>query len=270
MTTIDLPAYFERIGHEGPAEPTLETLKALHLAHVYTFPFENLNSWGELPVSLNLADIAAKFIHARRGGYCFEGNTLFAAVLRQLGYQVSPLIARVRWMQPAGVRTPRTHMLLRVEIDGRTWIADVGFGAVGQTVPLALEPDVIQPTTHEPRRYRLENDVFTQQIQIGPDRWEDVYQFDLHEAVPMDFEVANWFVSTHPESLFRKTLFITLPRPDQRLILVFGEFTRRHLDGRIEKRPVADDEDLRNLLIHEFKLPPVDPVVHRALSLPIR
>lgn len=264
MTAINLADYFERIGYNGPTNPTLGTLTALHLAHVYTFPFENLRSHGGQPVSLKLADIEAKFVHAKRGGYCFEGNALFAAVLRQLGYQVTPLIARVRWMRPPDEPTPRTHMLLRVEIDDQSWIADVAFGAVGQTVPLALTPGIIQPTPHEPRRYIEQNGVFTQQIQIGPDRWEDVYQFDLHEAVPMDFEVANWFVSTHPDSLFTNTLFITLPRPDQRLILVFGEFTRRHLDGRIEKRPVADDEDLRNLLIHEFGLPQDDPAVRDA------
>lgn len=269
MAPIDLDSYLQRIGYLGSREPTVETLRALHLAHVLTFPFENLNSWNHLPVSLKVEDIEAKFVKERRGGYCFEGNTLFAAVLRQLGYLVSLLIARVRWMRPPEELTARTHMLLRVEIDGSSWIADVGFGAVGQTVPLKLEADVTQLTPHEPRRYRMENGIVTQQMRIGEDRWEDVYRFDLHEAVPIDFEVANWFVSTHPESLFRKTLFVTIPREDHRLILVFGEFTKRHLDGRVEKRPIADDEDLRRLLIGEFGLPADDPLVSGASLAPI-
>lgn len=264
METIDLPAYLQRIGHHGSTDPSLVTLRALHLAHVKTFPFENLDSWAGAPVSLRLADIEAKFVRTRRGGYCFEGNTLFQAVLRQLGFRVSPLIARVRWMQPPDVETPRTHMLLRVEIDGSNWIADVGFGAVGQTVPLKLDTEEEQETPHEARRYRERDGIITQQIRIGPERWEDVYSFDLHPAVPMDFEVANWFVSTHPESLFRKTLFVTLPREDHRLILVFGEFTRRYLDGRLEKRPVVDDADLRSLLVDEFGMPAEDPAVRKA------
>lgn len=268
MEMIDLKAYLERIGYRGSAEPTVGTLYALHLAHVTTFPFENLDSWSGARVSLRLADIEEKFVRARRGGYCFEGNTLFQAVLRQLGYQVSPLIARVRWMQPSEAETPRTHMLLRVEIDGAIWIADVGFGAVGQTVPLLLDMEDEQPTPHEARRYRRENGIITQQIRIAPDRWEDVYCFDLHQAVPMDFEVANWFICTHPESLFRKTLFVTMPREDHRLILVFGEFTRRYLDGRLEKRPVADDEDLRRLLIEEFGFPADSPAVREVTLKP--
>ena len=269
MNRLDLDAYFQRIGYQGSTEPTAETLRALHLAHVLTFPFENLDPWHGRPVPLGLPELEAKLVHRQRGGYCFEGNTLFAAVLRELGYQVTPLIARVRWMRPPEVETPRTHMLLRVDLDGTAWIADVGFGAVGQTVPLKLEMDVVQQTPHEPRRYRMDNGIATHQIQIGPDRWEDVYCFDLYEAVPMDFEVANWFVSTHPESLFRQTLFVTLPRHDHRLILVFGEFTRRYLDGRVEKRPVVDDEDLRRLLIHEFGLPADDPLVAGATLRPV-
>lgn len=270
MSQIDLTSYFQRIGYQGATEPTVENLTAIHLAHVFAFPFENLNSWSGKPVSLAPADIEAKFVHQKRGGYCFEGNTLFAAVLRQLGYQVTLLIARVRWMQPPDVETPRSHMLMRVDIDGRPWIADVGFGAVGQTVPLALDTDEVQHTPHEPRRYRRQNGIVTHQIGIGGDRWEDVYCFDLYEAVPMDFEMANWFVSTHPESLFRKTLFVTLPRRDHRLILVFGEFTRRYLDGRIERRPVSDDTDLRHLLVHEFGLPAADPAVSGATLVPGR
>jgi N-hydroxyarylamine O-acetyltransferase len=155
-------------------------------------------------------------------------------------------------------------MLLRVEIDGSNWIADVGFGAVGQTVPLRLDTAEEQETPHEARRYRERDGIVTQQIRIGPDRREDVYSFDLHQAAAMDFEVANWFVSTHPESLFRKTLFVTLPREDHRLILVFGEFTRRYLDGRLEKRTVVDDADLRNLLVDEFGMPAEDPSVCKA------
>lgn len=268
MSSIDLDSYLRRIGYQGSREPTVETLRALHLAHVFTFPFENLNSWNKLPVSLSLPDIENKFVKEHRGGYCFEGNTLFSAVLRQLGYQVSSLIARVRWMRPPEELTARSHMLLRVEIDGTTWLADVAFGAIGQTVPLKLEADITQHTPHEPRRYQMKNGIVTQQMRIGDDRWEDVYLFDLHEAVPIDFEVANWYISTHPESLFRKTLFVTLPREDHRLILVFGEFTKRFLDGRVEKRPVTDDADLRGLLIGEFGLPADHPLVSGASLTP--
>lgn len=269
MHTIDLEAYFARIGYSGPRQPDLETLRALHLAHGLTFVFENLDSWTGRPVSLDLARIEQKFVHAGRGGYCFEANALFAQVLRQIGYQVTPLVGWVVWMQPPGSRPARTHMLLRVMVDGRPWIADVGFGGVGQTAPLALDTPERQQTPHEPRRYQIENDIVTHQIELAPGQWEDVYRFDLREALPMDYEVANWFISTHPDSLFLKTLLVTATRADQRLSIAFGEFTRRFPDGRADKRMIDGDDDLRNLLVSEFALPAEDPAV-RAVRLELR
>lgn len=268
MSDLDLPAYFRRIGYDGPTAPTLETLRALHLAHTCTFVFENLNCWSNRPVSLRLEDIAAKMIAGRRGGYCFETNALFAAVLGRLGFQVGSLAARVLWMRPPDEMTPRTHMLLRVTVDGRDWIADVGFGAIGQTAPLALDTDEVQTTPHEPRRFARRGDLVVHQARIASGEWADVYCFDLIEAVPADFVVANWYISTHPESVFRKTPLITLPRADHRLILAFGEFTRRHLDGRVETRPLRDDADLRAVLIDEFGLPADDPAVSGATLTP--
>jgi len=268
MSSLHLPAYFQRIGYAGPTAPTLETLRALHLAHTGAFVFENLDNWSNRPVSLRLEDIVDKLVTRGRGGYCFETNALFAAVLEQLGYQVGRLAARVVWMQPPGVRTPRTHMLLRVVIDGRDWIADVGFGGIGQTAPLELHSDAAQVTPHETRRFRREGGEVIHQALLGPEEWADVYRFDLTEAAPADYEVANWYVAAHPESLFRKTPLVTLPRADHRLILAFGEFTRRGLDGRVEKRPVRDDADLRDILIREFGLPASDPAVGNATLTP--
>jgi len=175
---IDLSKYFERIGYDGPVTPTLDVLQALHYRHVTTIPFENLNPWTHRPVSLELKAIEAKLVKGKRGGYCFEQNGLFSAVLSQIGYQVTPLIARVRWNQPADLITGQTHMILQVNIEGTPWIADVGFGGVGQTGPLLLEDKVMQTTSHEARRYQKTDTSFTHQIQLGPDRWEDVYTFD--------------------------------------------------------------------------------------------
>ena len=156
-------------------------------------PFESLSVWTGRPVSLELADIEEKFVRAGRGGYCFETNSLFAAVLRQLGYEITTLNARVRWMRPSGTISPRTHMLLHVLIDGRPWIADVGFGGIGQTSPPALDTEDIQQTPHEARRIRHHDGTFIHQAQIAPDTWEDLYSFDLAEAAAIDYEVGNWF-----------------------------------------------------------------------------
>src|SRR5438552_5613549 len=128
-TGFALDAYLARIGYTGPREPTPAVLEAVHLAHATHIPFENLDIQLGRPILLDLASLQAKLVHGRRGGYCFEQNTLFAAALEQLGFRVTRLAARVRI--GATRLSPRTHMTLKVDVDEGSWLADVGFGGAG-------------------------------------------------------------------------------------------------------------------------------------------
>src|SRR4051794_36538903 len=112
--TLDLDAYLARIAYDGPLDPGLETLRALHDQHASQIPFENLDVQLGRPIRLDLESLQQKIVSRRRGGYCFEQNALFAAVLRQIGFRVTTLSARVRYMATA--ITPRTHMLLRLDL----------------------------------------------------------------------------------------------------------------------------------------------------------
>ena len=134
--TLDLDAYLARIAYAGTLDPTLETLKALHFAHTSAIPFENLDILLGRVISLNLADLQAKLVTSRRGGYCFEQNALFAAALESLGFDVIRLAARVRF-GTTEIR-PRTHMLLEVRVDHELWLADVGFGCSSPLYPVRL------------------------------------------------------------------------------------------------------------------------------------
>jgi len=149
-TRIDLDAYFQRIDYDGERTPTLATLRAIHVRHATMIPFENLTPLLRQPVRLDLASLQDKLIHHGRGGYCFEQNLLLRAVLLALGFQVSGLAARVRWNVPDEVITARGHMLLRVALAGQAYLADVGFGGLTLTAPLALIPDREQPTPLAP------------------------------------------------------------------------------------------------------------------------
>src|SRR3954453_4848253 len=100
MTTIDLAAYFARIGYCGPAEPTLAVLHDLHARHPAAIAFEGLAPFLGRPVSIQPAAIQAKLGHGRRGGYCHEQNALFYDVLAAIGFSVTVLGARVVWMTP--------------------------------------------------------------------------------------------------------------------------------------------------------------------------
>src|SRR6266550_822553 len=134
--SFDLAAYLRRIGYAGELSPSRATLDALHRAHATAIPFENLDILLGVPIRLDLASLQAKLVTARRGGYCFEQNTLFAAALEQFGFAVTRLAARVR-LNAVAVN-PRTHMLLRVDVAGTSWIADVGFGGAGLLWPIPL------------------------------------------------------------------------------------------------------------------------------------
>src|SRR5205809_3558759 len=129
--------YLRRVGASDAARADLATLRRLHIAHRETFVFENLAIQSGGGISVALADIERKFLDDRRGGYCFEHNTLFTAALGDLGFSPATLLGRVRRGPPE--RWCRTHMVLRVPVGGEPWLADVGFGAAGTLEPLPLE-----------------------------------------------------------------------------------------------------------------------------------
>lgn len=250
---MHLDAYFRRIGYTGPRTPTLDTLRALQEAHVQAVPFENLDVLLDRRIGLELSELERKIVQDRRGGYCFEHNTLFREVLRLLDFRVTPLLARVRWQVPREVKTPLTHMVLRVEIDERPWLADVGFGGVGSTAPLALHTDEEQKTSHDTRRVIVRDGYLVHQV-FFHGNWGDVYQFRPEEPAAMDFEMGNLFSCTHPQSHFRNNLVVTRVRPDGRVVLFNREFTLRKLDGRAETQPVNSPAHLLELLAEHFDL----------------
>ena len=250
---LDFAAYFARIGYTGPREPTLAVLRALQLQHLLAVPFENLDVLLGRRVSIEPDAIQKKIIQDKRGGYCFEQNSLFRDVLRALGFTVTPLLARVRWQVPADYRTPLTHMVLRVEAEGRSWLVDVGLGGVGATAPLATDTEAEQATPHEPRRLIKQSGAIMHQMRIGAD-WKDIYEFSLTEPAPMDFELGNWYSCTHPKAIFMNNLVVTLTRSDHRVIIYNCDFTIRHTDGRAETRNIASPEELLALLAEHFNL----------------
>ena len=201
---MDLDAYFARTGYRGPRTPTLETLHGLVRAHVQTIPFENLDVLLGKPIELEPAALIQKLVHDRRGGYCFEQNTLLLEVLTALGFHVRPLSARVRWQRPRDYTPARTHLLVRVELD-EPWLADVGVGAMSPTAALRLAEHGEQATPHEPRRLLREGDMIYHQARLGDD-WHDVCELTLEEMPLIDRIVANWYTSTHPQSHFKHRL----------------------------------------------------------------
>lgn len=134
-SNINLSAYFERIRWGGSARPCFETLAGLLDAHMSNIPFKNLDVLLGRPIRLDLDGVQAKIVRARRGGYCFEHGILFAAVLEALEFQPIRQTARVALFAPP-TASPRTHMFLRVPVEGGEHIVDPGFGGLAPPVPV--------------------------------------------------------------------------------------------------------------------------------------
>lgn len=250
----DLDAYFERVGYHGSCAPTLDTLHALIAAHTQSIPFENLDVLRGVPIQIGPEAVWRKLVVDRRGGYCFEQNGLFLQILETLGYRVTPIGARVRLQRPRDYIPARTHMFLRVEVDGATWLADVGVGGLSPTAALRLDTEEEQPTPHEPRRIVREDGRMFHQVRLAGD-WTDVCEFTLDVMHPIDREIANWYTSAHPESHFRGHLMAARATPDGgRWTLVDAQLTRRRRDGAAQTRVIATPDELLDVLAETFGL----------------
>lgn len=248
MDDTDLYRYLARIGYSGPRTATLDTLRALHRLHPQAIAFENLDPLlGHLPLRLDIACLMDKLIGSRRGGYCFEQNLLFGQVLSSLGFEVSGLAARILWNQPDDARTPRGHMLLKLRIDGEVYIADVGFGALTLTAPLLISDGSEQDTPHERFRLTESDGLFRLDAMIG-DGWIPVYRFDLQEQVRADYEITSYYLSSHPDSHFRKTLIAARPFEGGRHALLGNRLTTHRLQGEPERRVLGSVSELRKAL----------------------
>lgn len=250
---LDLDAYFRRIGHDGPVAPTRATLEALQREHPRAIPFENLDTFAGVPVALDLHALQRKLVGARRGGYCFEQNTLFGIVLERLGFDVTPLAARVLWNRPADEVRPRSHMLLLVTLPEGDYVCDVGFGGLTPTAPLKLEPNVEQRTPHETFRVLRGAREFVTQAYVQGE-WRPLYRFDLQPQTPVDIEVLNFFVMAHADSPMRGRVLAARSEPGRRYALANGGLSTYHSDGAHDRTELTTVAALRTALADVFHI----------------
>ena len=249
---FDLDAYLQRIG--APRDPSLVEL---HRAHVSAIPFENLDPQAGIPVELDPDALQRKLVDDGRGGYCFEHNLLLAGALQELGAQVEPMLARVRWGAPPGTLRPRTHLLLRVTLDGEVWHADVGFGAGTLLEPIPFGPS----GTHEQWGWRFRvvpegPDLVLQTEEAGA--WRDAYAFSPEPSPPIDIELSNWYTATHPQSGFVAGLIVARHLPDGTRLSLSDWSGTLTLARRTPVDAVAHEvtrDAVPGLLADEFMLP---------------
>ena len=238
VDALDLDAYLARVAHPRVTAPTAAALRTLHAAHVAAIPFENVDVLTGRHPGARLPAVADKLVTRRRGGYCFEHSTLFAAVLERLGYPVRRQLARVH-PQGSGART---HLMLLVDTDEGTHLADVGFGAsMWSPMPLidGIEVDQAGWAT---RLVALPDGrwVLTRRGEQG---WTAEHEFaDERPLRPVDVDMAHHYTATGPESPFVKKLLVKRLEPGMSTVLHGTDLTIRHADGAVETRAVAPQE----------------------------
>lgn len=234
---LEADEYLKRIGYPGDPVPNADTLRALHRAHSAAIPFENLDIVLKRGVSLEMEAIQEKLLRHERGGYCYEHNLLFGALLERLGYQLRRLAARVQPAKPG----PRTHMLLLVEADGAEWLADVGFGAALLGPIPFTEGAISRQGGWTYGLKRGDGDVWLLRS-LGPDGWSDLYAFTLEPQRPIDYAVYNHYTATHPDSPFVGQAVAMRTTPEVRYTLRGVELTTTRPDSTTERRDLTGDE----------------------------
>jgi len=213
---LDIGAYLERIGYNGPRNPSPENLRALHLAHLHTVPFENLDIHLGRTLSLNGNALFDKIVTRRRGGFCYELNGLFAALLGELGFRITMVSAEVA-RQSGGFSPPFDHLALLADLD-EPWLVDVGFGN-SFCEPLRLHEAAAQPQGDAAYLILLDGDYRNVLRRDRDGDWTPQYRFTLQPHSLADFAERCRFHQTSPESHFTQNRICTLALPEGRITL---------------------------------------------------
>ena len=154
---MDLSAYLDRIAYNGSVGPDLATLKRLHWAHLLAIPYEGLDVHFRTPLTIDPAAAYAKIVERGRGGWCYEMNGLFGWALEQIGFHVTRLSGGGGEL---GKPTQfGNHLVLQVDLDGESWVADVGF-ADGPIEPYRLVEGPFEQRGFSFRLERLSSEVW--------------------------------------------------------------------------------------------------------------
>ncbi len=246
----DVAAYLARIGYTGPATPTSGTLRDVHRAHLFAVPFENL----DIPLGRKIVceeeGFLRKIVEHRRGGFCYELNGAFAALLRGLGFKVTLLSARVP--RQDGSETPEfDHLTLRVDLQG-PWLADVGFGD-SFLDPLRLETGTEQ--AQDGRKFRIVKRADSLRVErTEPDgTWKREYSFTLQPRRLDEFAAMCHYHQTSRESPFTRKSLCTMATKEGRITLSDRKLVVTK-NGSKEERILGPDEEWRAALKNHFNI----------------
>ena len=247
---MDAQSYLKRIVYRGSVRPSIDVLRRLHVRHLLSVPFENLDIHLGRPIILDQELFYNKIVRDRRGGYCYELNGCFAWLLRELGFRVSMLSARVAGKN-GGFSPDFDHMTLLVRLE-EPWLVDVGFGD-SFTEPKQL--DSTRPQLDSGELYRIarknRETLLSRWDEIGI--WAPQYSFTLRPRKLEDFKARNRYQQTSPMSHFTKRRLISKLRPNGRVTLTDRKIILTNGEQRSES-PVRNSKQFDGLLTKYFHL----------------
>src|SRR5437773_4076542 len=246
MSVVD--AYLKRIGYAGPLKPNSNLLRNLHRAHLFAVPFENLDISFGLKIICDEDAFLRKIIERHRGGFCYELNGAFAALLRALGFRVTLLSARVA-LSDGGESPEFDHLTLRVDLD-ETWLADVGFGE-SFLEPLRIEPGVEQMDRAGTFRIveRGERLLLEKKQPVGT--WKGQYSFTFQSRRLEEFAGMCEYHQRSPESHFTQNEICSRATPEGRITLAGMKLIVTR-NGEREERRLKSEDEWRDTLRERF------------------
>ncbi len=244
---VDVEVYLQRINYVGEVRPTEATLRSLHRAHLFTVPFENLDIYLGRKIVCDEDRILHKIVNEHRGGFCYELNGAFAALLRRLGFRVTLLSGRVA--REDGTYGPEfDHLALRVDLD-EPWLADVGFGE-GFLEPLRLDPGLEQAQRGQIYRVTRIDDGFVLEV-MAEGKWKKEYAFTLQPREFQDFAGMCHYHQTSPDSHFTRQRICSLATPEGRITLSDEKLIETRAGTR-QERSLSGDQEWRAKLRELF------------------
>ncbi len=223
---MDVRAYLNHIGLNFTPPTTIDGLYVLQDHHMRHVPFENLDVIMRRPLNLLPDSLFDKIVMQKRGGYCFELNTLYAALLRALGFNPVPMLGRV-WLRDPEETPPRTHLMHRISIGDETWVTDVGFGGRASRIPLKMGTETALDDG-DGRIRIIPEDSFGFMVQREQDgTWSNQYSFEPTAAPLADILCGNHWTESHPDSHFRQGIGVGLFTTEGRTSFYGGMLTHR-------------------------------------------
>jgi N-hydroxyarylamine O-acetyltransferase len=249
---MDVQTYLFRIQYFKPIKRDAQTLQELQLAHMRNVPFENLDIGLKRPIHLTEEALWDKIIVHKRGGFCYELNGLFAWLLREIGFDVTYLNARVYNRQgELGIDFDHLALLVTIPNESGRWLTDVGFGD-SFNAPLSFEESGEQ--VQGLRSYRLEPapDGYITWQRNYDGSWERQYFFDLKpHKFPEEYEPACLYHQTSPQSSFTRGSIISRATPHGRVSLEAGRLILTE-NGQRREQLIEKEADYQRYLKQYF------------------